>query len=136
MDHLGDDRSTIAQCVLIAVGRYHGDVENSWSKEQERYLAKPTVSLWYNGREQGYFLSVKKGEEQLNIFFFEHRNSDDIIIKYFIGHMEQQDIYQIDDLPDGVYKDKYHYDMSFRYNQPIEAAEAIQSLFEDFYEIK
>ena len=36
------------------------------------------ISRWENGREQGYVIWATCKSEQINIAFFQHRNSDDI----------------------------------------------------------
>lgn len=43
-------------------------------------IGKTTVARWENCREQGYVLSLvhPKRADQLNIAFFQHRNSDEI----------------------------------------------------------
>jgi hypothetical protein len=67
-----------AQAVLAYLSGRDG-IEPSWSAEQRRYLADPKVSRWENCREQGYvvWMRGRKGK-QVNIAFFEHRNSDNI----------------------------------------------------------
>ncbi len=57
-----------------------GDIEASWNKELHRYEAEIKVARWENCREQGYVVSLKSKDfaKQLNIAFFEHRNSDNI----------------------------------------------------------
>lgn len=69
-----------AQAVLAFL-KYRGDIESSWNKESKRYDAEVQVSRWENCREQGYvvMLKAKFGKvRQLNVAFFEHRNSDNI----------------------------------------------------------
>lgn len=55
-------------------------IEESWSSEFKRYQAEPKISRWENGREQGYVVWMRsaKYDRQINIAFFEHRNSDEI----------------------------------------------------------
>lgn len=132
MDHLGDGRSAICQCMLTYMGLARIGIHSSWSKEKLEYTATPTVSLWDNGRERGYFLRLKWNNEHLNVFFFEHRNSDNIIIKYFVGDLPDKDVYSHSDLPPDVYQNRFDYDISYEYNQPIEAVHYIIKLFEQF----
>lgn len=55
-------------------------IEASWSDAEKRYLARPSIAEWYNGRERGYVVSMCAPDfgDQLNIAFFEHRSSDAI----------------------------------------------------------
>ena len=53
-----------------------GGIEASWSDKFKRYTATPQVGRWENCREQGYVVSLRGRENQLNIAFFEHRISD------------------------------------------------------------
>ena len=66
-----------ARAVVAYLDAYDG-VEPSWNKEFHRY-DPVTLAEWHNGRESGYVLSMRKfGRTQINIAFFEHRNSDNI----------------------------------------------------------
>ena len=70
-----------AQAVL-AYMRYHigSGIDGSWDDEKHQYTAKPRVTRHDNGREQGYvvWLRSRDGKKQINIAFYEHRNSDEI----------------------------------------------------------
>ena len=61
--------------------RMHDGIQESWSSELKRYTAEPKLSRWENCREQGYVIRLRsEGYKcQLNIAFFEHRNSDEIV---------------------------------------------------------
>lgn len=56
------------------------NIESSWSSEYKRYMAEPNIARWYNCREQGYVIYMRSENcsKQINIAFFEHRNSDSI----------------------------------------------------------
>lgn len=55
------------------------DVEESWHDVKGCYSAAPKIARWENCREQGYVVSMENDSgEQINIAFFEHRNSDSI----------------------------------------------------------
>lgn len=73
-----------AQAVLAMV-RYliGGGIEDSWNSEWKRYDAEPKVTRYDNCREQGYivFMRSKHGDKQINIAFYEHRNSDSICVQ-------------------------------------------------------
>jgi hypothetical protein len=62
---------------------YQAKAVLAWIKGHD-VMFDTTVGRWVNGREQGYVLSKTislgkgKGINQLNIAFFEHRNSDSI----------------------------------------------------------
>lgn len=51
-----------------------------WQRAAEICMIPPKVARWENCREQGYVVCVKspKATKQINIAFFEHRNSDEI----------------------------------------------------------
>jgi hypothetical protein len=65
---------------VLAYLSHHDGIEKSWDKEAKCYLARPEVDRWHNCREQGYIVYLRSLDRsrQLNIAFFEHRNSDSI----------------------------------------------------------
>lgn len=72
-----DKPSAQARAVMSYLDMYDG-VEASWDSELKRY-APVRLAEWHNGRENGYVIMFHNAaHEQLNIAFFEHRNSDDI----------------------------------------------------------
>ena len=77
-------------------------------------------------------LRTKDFNRQLNIAFFEHRNSDDLCaIKW-----EQTSLNSltIDTAKFGdVYKDKYDVSLSVRYDEIAKIADWIKSQFESFW---
>ena len=56
------------------------NIESSYNQVLQRYEAQPAVARWENCREQGYVirLSGQRYVGQINIAFFEHRNSDEL----------------------------------------------------------
>lgn len=109
--YLDDGANYQAQAVLCFLR--DRTIEDSWDKEFHKYNAEPIVSRWENCREQGYVISLRAihGRGQLNIAFFEHRNSDEICaIKWeqFTVNAPTIDTAEFGD----VYKDKY--DVSHR----------------------
>ena len=70
-----------ARAVLTYLEQQDG-VAASYCDKQHRYEMCVSIAEWYNGREVGYVLSGWSKRyyngEQLNIAWFEHRNSDDI----------------------------------------------------------
>lgn len=100
--YMYDGANYQAQCVLAYLR--NNNIEESWNGHE--YAAKIKVGRWENCREQGYVLSLRMSGEQLNIAFFEHRNSDEICAVRW----EQITINSptIDTAKFGdVYKDKY-----------------------------
>lgn len=74
-----DGANDQARAVLAYLSGKAG-IEESWNSQRNDFGAKPTVARWYNCREQGYVVSMRSKQfaQQINIAFFEHRNSDDI----------------------------------------------------------
>lgn len=122
-----------AKAVLAFLQRI-ADIEESWNKEEKRYEAEPKISRWENCREQGYVVSLRSKDykRQLNIIFFEHRNSDSICaVKW-----EQVTINAptIDTAEFGdVYKDKYDTSHSVGYGKVSEMADWIAKELKEFW---
>lgn len=73
-----------AQAVLAMVRYGLGDgIESSWDSDLKRYRAEPEVARFDNCREQGYVIYMRDRafKEQINIAFYEHRNSDQIYVQ-------------------------------------------------------
>jgi hypothetical protein len=66
-----------ARAVLAYLSEHSG-IESSWDDKLNRYNAYPVVFRWHNCREQGYVVAMRSHSRQINIAFFEHRNSDQI----------------------------------------------------------
>lgn len=128
------DGSNYQARAVLAYLQSHDRIESSWDKESKRYLAEPEVDRWHNCREQGYVVSLKLYDsqcKQINIVFYEHRNSDSICALVFEGLYLNPPT--IDNLPEGVYKDKYDYTHSVEYGKPAEMAAWIMQQLETFY---
>lgn len=70
-----------AQAVLALLRYNIGDgIEASWDDAHKRYMAEPRVVRYDNCREQGYvvYLRSRDYQHQINVAFYEHRNSDSI----------------------------------------------------------
>ena len=65
----GADRQ--ARCVLALI-----QAEDQYMGQDEEQNIQ--IARWENCREQGYVVVLRTPKGQLNIAFFEHRNSDDI----------------------------------------------------------
>lgn len=76
-----------ARAVLAYLTKF-GGIQESWSHGYKRYMAEPQVDRWHNCREQGYVVTLRSETclRQINIAFFEHRNSDDICAVEWEGH--------------------------------------------------
>lgn len=58
-------------------------IESSWDDEYKRYTAEIQFTRFDNCREQEYviFLRNRNFNKQINIAFYEHRNSDQIYVQ-------------------------------------------------------
>lgn len=99
----------------------------------EKNNPSPEVSRWENCREQGYIVSLRSIDykKQLNIIFFEHRNSDEICaVKW-----EQTSLnsLNIDTAEFGdIYKDKYDVSYTVSYGEIKDMAEWISEQLDQF----
>jgi hypothetical protein len=68
----------------IAVKAYlemHDGIEATYDVNTHRYQ-NVHIGPWFNGRERGFVITMNHnfGGESINIAFYEHRSSDDIIV--------------------------------------------------------
>lgn len=133
-DYMNDGANYQAQAVLAFL-RPLSNIESSWSDELHRYTANVEIARWENCREQGYVVSLKTQDysRQLNIAFFEHRNSDSICaVKW-----EQVTLNSptIDTAVFGnIYKDKYDVSHKVGPGEASEMADWIAEQFTAFWE--
>lgn len=117
--YLEDGACHQAQAVLAFVkGLCH--IDGSWDSETKTEKARIEVARWENCREQGYVLSLlSEGyKRQLNIAFFEHRNSDNICaVKWEQVSMNSLTI-ETAKFGD-VYKDKYDVSYGVGYGEVL-----------------
>jgi hypothetical protein len=130
--YFDDGANWQAQAVACYLNHQDG-LEGSWDDAKCGYTAKPIISRWENCREQGYVISMRApNSKQINIAFFEHRNSDQICtIKW-----EQNTINAptIDTAKFGdVYKDKWDVSASFGYAEIVKAGDWIKGQLEAFW---
>jgi len=119
-----DGAGNQAQAVLAYI---HPDIEESWNVVNGGYDAVIEVSRWENCREQGYVLSMRnKSGKQLNIIFFEHRNSDGICAVKWIQNTINAPTIDNAEFGD-VYQDKYDVSHSVNYGQAESMAKWIES---------
>ena len=133
-NYLQDGADYQARAVLAYLSIYDG-IEGSWDKEWGRYTAVPKVARWENCREQGYIISLRSYnyERQLNIIFFEHRNSDSICaVKW-----EQRSLNSltIDNAEFGcIYKTKYDVSFSVGYGEVTKMSDWIWEQLTEFWD--
>lgn len=131
--YLDDGANWQAQGVLAYL-RYHLDAKSivskltdtkDWKRPDFPYVE---VGRFENFREQGYVLMVTFKGKRRNYAFFEHRNSDELVV--FISNKISLNTPSIDD----IYGDrgKYNYDMSFERGQIVECADDIMMDVEKF----
>jgi hypothetical protein len=80
INYMNDGAEAISQAVLAYLKYQIGDgIEESWNDTYNKYDANIQIGRWENGREQGYVVYMKTPSfNQINIAFFQHRNSDQI----------------------------------------------------------
>lgn len=124
-----------AQAVLAYVRYLIGDgIDESWDDKLKHYRAEPKVARWENCREQGYiiYLRSKDYKDQINIAFFEHRNSDNICaVKWNQCSINSLTIDNADF--GGVYRDKWEVSEEFSYGQAFEMARWIVDELIEFW---
>lgn len=112
-NYMNDGANYQARAVLGFISNFELDVEEG----QREYLATIKVARWENCREQGYVLSLLNEDyKQLNIAFFEHRNSDEICAIKWIQNTINTPTIDTAEFGD-VYKDKYDVSYSVRWGE-------------------
>ena len=133
-EYLQDGANYQARAVLMFLQSFAGDIESSWNKETKKYETEVKVARWENCREQGYVVSLRSKDygKQLNIAFFEHRNSDSIhAVKWEQNTLNSP---TIDTAKFGdIYKDKYDTSFDVSYHKAPEMAQWIADQLEEFY---
>jgi hypothetical protein len=123
-----------ARAVLAYLESRDG-LENSWSELLKEYVAHPKVSRWENCREQGYvvWLYSPKLNKQINIAFFEHRNSDAICAVEWYQTTLNAPTIETAQFGDDAYKDKYDTSFDVGYGEAGKMADWIYSRLEEFW---
>lgn len=133
--YFNDGANAQAQGVLAYLGYVSGGIEASYDSEHGDFRADVSVDRFHNCREQGYVVSVRSRDysRQLNIIFFEHRNSDEIVIIEF--ELNTINPVTIDMVPDTHpwHGNKHGYDKSFSCGKVYEAASYISERLEIFW---
>jgi hypothetical protein len=123
--YFNDGANNQAQAVLALIGCF--EIEDSWNPEYKTYDADILVGRWENCREQGYVLSLRnKKYKQINVAFFEHRNSDEICA--VVWDQNTTNTPNIDSANFGdVYKNKFDVSHLVKYGHIAEMAEYIKT---------
>jgi len=135
--YLKDGAGSQARAVLMHLqGR--GNIESSWDDQFKNYRAKIQVARWENCREQGYVVMLNnRKHDQLNIAFFEHRNSDSIHAIMWMQNTINSptiDTAKFNFGEQQVYKDKYDTSHSVSYHQYAEMGDWIFDRLTEWYE--
>ena len=134
-NYFNDGANENVQAVLCMLKYQIVDgIESSWDDKYKRYLAEIKVARWENCREQGYIVSLRNRKaKQLNVAFFEHRNSDQLCaVKWEQSSINSLTI-ETAEFGD-VYKDKHDVSISFSYNKGYELAEWIKNELVNFWD--
>ena len=135
--YMRDGAGAQARAVLAYLQVKEG-VESSWSDDGKRYMAEPKIARWENCREQGYVISLYHhggrlgSSTQLNIAFFEHRNSDSICAVLWCQSTMNSPT--IDTAQFGeVYKTKWEVSHEVGYGKPADMADWISNELDGFW---
>ena len=135
-NYLEDGAGYQARAVLMFL-QSACNIEDSWDDKFKKYDAEIKVARWENCREQGYIVSLNSRgyKDQLNIAFFEHRNSDSICaVKWQQSSMNSL---TIEDAKFGdVYKTKYDVSFDVKYGEVLKMSDWIINEFTEFWKIK
>ena len=134
-NYLEDGANYQARATLMFLQR-DADIEESWNDEWKRYDAEIQVARWENCREQGYIISMRSKDykRQINIAFFEHRNSDQICAVKWKQCSTNSLTIETADFGGEVYKDKWDTSFGVGYGEITKMAEWIEEQLEEFWE--
>ena len=122
--YLADGASCQSRAVMAYLQTPSG-IEESWSDEFKRYMAEPSIARWENCREQGYVVSMRsENHKQINIAFFEHRNSDSICAVMWGQNSTNSPTIETA-VFGNTYKDKYDVSHDVRYGEALEMSDWI-----------
>jgi hypothetical protein len=123
-----------AKAILAFLNAMEG-IESSY--DGDKFTATPTVARWENCREQGYVICLRSLDfsRQLNIAFFEHRNSDDLCaIKWEQTTLNSPTIDTADFNGECYCGGKYDVSKSLPHGQIYEMAAWIKKELEKFWQ--
>jgi len=131
--YLKDGADYQARAVMCFLQR-DCDIEESWNARDGKYDSVINIARWENCREQGYIVSMVSADyrSQLNIAFFQHRNSDELCaVKW---EQTSMNTITIDNAEFGdVYKDKYDVSKRVSYGEVEKMADWIMEQFTEFW---
>ena len=131
--YMKDGACPSARAVLAYLQHSDG-IEESWDDKYKEYKAKPKIARWGNCREQGYIISMRSADynQQINITFFEHRNTDNICA--VIWKQRSINPLTIDNAKFGnIYKTKYDTSFEVGYYEAFKMAEWITKQLINFW---
>ena len=124
-NYLNDGACVQARCVLAYIQSRGVELKNKTYQDVN-------IGRWCNCREQGYVISLTNiNREQLNIVWFEHRNTDSICIIRW--EQSTFNLPNIDTIPEQEYRDKWDTDFSFGYGEYSECSDKIIELLENHW---
>lgn len=131
--HNPDEANYQARAVLAILNSRN--IEDSWNSDKGQYEAQPKVERWENCREQGYVIVFLVGyhSPQLNIAFFEHRNSDSICALKWEQNTINTPTIDTLDAKGQVYKNKWDVSKSVEVGEYDAMADWIMESLETFY---
>jgi len=130
------------ETAILSLLGVHDGIEASWCNERTCYLAKPKYADYWNGRETGYVIMLNNlymdaPFQQLNIAFFEHRNSDSLCGLVWEGiTINPPTIEDVTANKPEYATDKYATDVTFAHNKLVEFAAWIHAQMENWWETK
>lgn len=129
--HNHDGANYQAQAVLAILNSR--TIDASYNPVTRQYEAQPNFARWENCREQGYVISFRIGIPQLNIAFFEHRNSDSICAVEWEQPTMNSPTIDTMDTKGTVYKDKHDVSKSVNVGHYEEMADWIMERLGAFW---
>lgn len=125
---------------MTELSRYFTDGANHQARAVLSYLSaedfgatNPTVARWENCREQGYVISLRSTDRQLNIAFFEHRNTDNICAVKWEQVTDEPPTIKTAEFGD-IYKNKYDLSCEFPWGEVTKMALWIYGELMDFWQ--
>ena len=126
-----DGAGVQAKAVLAFLQNTSG-IEDSWNDGRNCYTATPNIARWENCREQGYVISMQCANNQINIAFFEHRNSDSICAVMWNQYSINSITIETAEFGD-VYQTKFDVSFEVGYGKVVEMADWIWENLELFW---
>lgn len=131
LDDGANKQARAVMCLLQGL-----EIEETYDPEHHFYQDKVKIGRWENCREQGYvvILRCSKAGKQLNIAFFEHRNSDSICALKWEQRTINSPTIEIAQFGE-VYKDKYDVSHEVQYGQISKMSDWIETELRNWYRL-